>query len=179
MEIPQFKIPQFKNTNNKTNAKRVLYFAYGSNLEASQMTDRCPSSRALAVATLKGYRLDFTRFSACRRGGVADIVPASGARVQGLIYELSPQDLRRLDRIEGTPDFYRRVTCEVESASAEVYRVWVYEVVNKCGHVPPHRDYLALLLTAAQHLGFDRDYREFLRDFSIAAGPGLVPDPDS
>ena len=42
---------------------RVLYFAYGSNLDPEQMASRCPSARVAFLARLADHRLDFTYFS--------------------------------------------------------------------------------------------------------------------
>jgi gamma-glutamylcyclotransferase len=40
-----------------------LTFAYGSNLDCTQMRERCPSTRFVCIAALKDYRLAFTRHS--------------------------------------------------------------------------------------------------------------------
>ena len=34
----------------------TLYFAYGSNMNRSAMTRRCPGARAIGTAVLEGYR---------------------------------------------------------------------------------------------------------------------------
>ena len=38
---------------------RTLYFAYGSNLDPTQMRRRCPTSAPAGPATLDGWRLAF------------------------------------------------------------------------------------------------------------------------
>jgi hypothetical protein len=53
-----------------------LYFVYGSNLDAEQMKRRCPDSKVLVSGCLRGYRLDFTKYSTKWVGGVADVVVA-------------------------------------------------------------------------------------------------------
>ena len=55
-----------------------LYFAYGSNMNPVQMRFRCPTSKAVALATLKGYR--FTINSR----GVATIVESEKSSVNGI-----------------------------------------------------------------------------------------------
>lgn len=46
-----------------------LYFAYGSNMAASQLLDRCPSMRFVTIAELPNHSLAFTRWSTKRKCG--------------------------------------------------------------------------------------------------------------
>ena len=85
-----------------------LYFAYGSNLDAAQMTTRCPSAKLIAPATLSNYRLAFAGQSALWGGAVATVIRSKGSDVEGLIWYLDPHDLAQLDRYEGHPWAYRR-----------------------------------------------------------------------
>ncbi|KAI0481570.1 hypothetical protein F4859DRAFT_425196 [Xylaria cf. heliscus] len=74
---------------------RQLYFAYGSNLWMEQMATRCPNSHFMGRAVLPDYRWQINE------RGYANIVPASGFSVHGLVYELGAGDEPRLDRSEG------------------------------------------------------------------------------
>ncbi|KAI1740848.1 hypothetical protein F4680DRAFT_87377 [Xylaria scruposa] len=74
---------------------RQLYFAYGSNLWMKQMATRCPNSYYVGRALLPDYRWQINE------RGYANIVPASGFTVHGLVYELGAGDEARLDRSEG------------------------------------------------------------------------------
>ncbi|KAI0549357.1 hypothetical protein F4679DRAFT_547637 [Xylaria curta] len=76
-------------------APRQLYFAYGSNLWMKQMATRCPNSYYIGRALLPDYRWQINE------RGYANIVPASGFTVHGLVYELGAGDEARLDRSEG------------------------------------------------------------------------------
>ncbi|HEY6798412.1 MAG TPA: gamma-glutamylcyclotransferase family protein, partial [Kineosporiaceae bacterium] len=49
------------------------YFAYGSNMDQAQMTQRCPSARLLGPATLPDHRLVFNRSGTYRPGRVANL----------------------------------------------------------------------------------------------------------
>lgn len=79
----------------------MLYFAYGSNMDEEQMSQRCPSSTFYGVATLPEHRLAFTRYSKGRGCGVADCLPAKGSEVWGVVYDITETDLSTLDRSEG------------------------------------------------------------------------------
>ncbi|KAI0440171.1 hypothetical protein F4803DRAFT_528341 [Xylaria telfairii] len=76
-------------------APRQLYFAYGSNLWLKQMATRCPNSYYVGRAVLPDYRWQINE------RGFANILPASGYSVHGLVYELGAGDETRLDRSEG------------------------------------------------------------------------------
>ncbi|MDE6088892.1 MAG: gamma-glutamylcyclotransferase [Oscillospiraceae bacterium] len=83
-----------------------LYIAYGSNLNLEQMKYRCPNSKPIGTAMLQDYELEFR--------GVATIVPKKGVAVPVLLWQISPQDERNLDRYEGFPNLYRKETYEIE-----------------------------------------------------------------
>ncbi len=61
---------------------RVLYFAYGANLDLRRFRRRCPGAVVLGRALLRNYQLAFTRYDRHEKGGVADIVPEAGAQVR-------------------------------------------------------------------------------------------------
>jgi hypothetical protein len=71
----------------------VLYFAYGSNLDFDQMSERCPSARFVAIAELPHHRLAFTRRSKNRNCGVADAVPDVSQSVWGVVYAISHDEI--------------------------------------------------------------------------------------
>jgi hypothetical protein len=58
----------------------MLYFAYGSNMGASQFRARCPRAVQVGIARVEGYRIGFTRESK-RRGGADRLL--SCARREG------------------------------------------------------------------------------------------------
>lgn len=80
-----------------------IYIAYGSNMHLRQMADRCPDSKPLGTSWIDGYSLEFHG----RDGGaVATIVPRKDSRVPIVLWEISEQDERNLDRYEGFPRLY-------------------------------------------------------------------------
>lgn len=139
-----------------------LCFAYGSNLSTDQMRRRCPDSKPLEKGCLKGYRLDFTGYSSVWNGSVADIVVDPGSEVWGLIYELSAEDLSRLDDYEGYPQLYTRFQTSVESLTGSISDVWVYTIVRKDNFIPPTREYMHIVKKAASELKFPETYRSYL-----------------
>ncbi|MHB0914866.1 MAG: gamma-glutamylcyclotransferase family protein [Thermoleophilia bacterium] len=143
-----------------------LYFAYGSNLDITQMQSRCPGAEPLGIARLDGYRLAFSRFSRTRGCGVADIVIQEGKEVWGLVYRLAESDLSgSLDRHEGYPHNYTRLLLPVALADGGQVEAWAYSVVDKDEHVEPNAVYLEIMRTAAAALGFPEEYQRELERF--------------
>ncbi len=124
------------------------------------MRERCPGSRALFRARLRGHRLDFTHYSASRwQGGTADVVPDDGGTVWGLVYAMGDGDFAWLDRWEGG---YERVALLVEDDAGEHHGVTTYTVREK-GGFRPHEIYLDKILRAAERLDFPSEYVAGLR----------------
>jgi hypothetical protein len=136
-----------------------FYFAYGSNLDADQMRARCPGSRPLFRARLEDHRLDFTHLSRKWRGGAADVLPAPGERVWGVVYALSDDDWSRLDGFEGG---YARAGGRVLDDEDRAHDVTTYVVVAK-GRFPPTREYLDRILRWGAHWKFPEPYLDALR----------------
>jgi gamma-glutamylcyclotransferase len=131
----------------------TLLFAYGSNMARSEMEAWCPEHRYLGRARLDGFRIEFRRRSIRWGGGAADIVPAPGESVWGVLYEVPNGELDRLDEKEGEGFAYRRRPVEVEHAG-EVRPAVAYEVIDKEPEpVAPTPEYLDLLREAARERG--------------------------
>ena len=106
----------------------MYYFAYGSNLNHRQLLERCPDNQLMFTATLQNYKLIFAGWSRLWRGGTASIKPFRGERVLGAIYEISDQDLGRLDKYTGYPDTYDRVKVKVNAG--QDYRPLYVEAIT-------------------------------------------------
>ena len=128
----------------------MLYFAYGSNLLRSQMQARCPGARLHSVVRVEGYELCFPMISFTRSGmGVASIRPNEDAYVEGVIYEMTEDDFRRLDHYESEGTKYRRETITIPKLG----EVWTYFPRLDAGHhYPPSEEYLnAVIQGAIEH----------------------------
>jgi gamma-glutamylcyclotransferase len=123
----------------------VYYFAYGLNLSKKQMKERCPDSKPVAIVTLHHYKLVFAGWSRKWRGGVASIKPFRGEKVLGAIYEISEEDLRRLDKYEGAPDLYDRVKVTVTNDFGELIEAITYVKAGRLEETQPSREYLSII----------------------------------
>lgn len=153
-----------------------VYFAYGSNLCWRQFKERCKDSKFVCRACLLDFCLAFTRYSSTHFGGVADIRHEPGEHVWGVVYEISEDDLKELNRWEGyrgpgKDNAYNqiRVTVLKEGAVEEpISNILTYQVGKPAeNHIQPAPDYLQLILEGAEHWHLPLDYRERLRRFIL------------
>jgi gamma-glutamylcyclotransferase (GGCT)/AIG2-like uncharacterized protein YtfP len=87
------------------------YFAYGSNTNIRQMAQRCPEAYPVMNAVLEGYRLEFR--GNLRFKGVANVKREKGARVEGVLWNVTKACLNALDGYEGHPIVYTRQEVKV------------------------------------------------------------------
>jgi len=129
----------------------TTYFAYGSNMHAVRMADRCPRADFLGVAQLRGWavRIDAR--------GVATIDRADEATTYGLLWTLTPGDEAALDRYEGVRSgYYRRETLTVDGPGGPTAAL-VY-IGADLGRGPARTGYLELILEGAAVAGIPASY---------------------
>jgi gamma-glutamylcyclotransferase len=120
----------------------MYYFAYASNLNREQMSERCPDAKPRFTATLPNFKLIFTGWSRKWRGGVASIKPLRGEKVMGAVYEISERDLRFLDRDEGYPNIYNRREVVVFPEDGEAVKAVTYIKVEQSEETKPSLEYV-------------------------------------
>lgn len=146
----------------------LKYFAYGSNMSPRVIAHVCPSQRLLGPARLDDHRLAFTRKSTKWDGGVADISPAQGMTVWGVLYEIDESDLAALDEKEGYGRAYTRTHVNVLLESSEPCLATTYAVIRKeSREIAPSPAYLTALIDGASSRRLPVIYVAFLR--SLAA----------
>lgn len=129
-----------------------LYFAYASNMSVEQMADRCPDARVVDGAVLADHR-----FIIAERG-YANVLPARGEAVFGILWDISPADEASLDRYEGVrPGLYRKDVCEVLTTGGRMVTALVYRAAHE-GTGPPAAGYLEGVVAAARHHGLPAHY---------------------
>jgi gamma-glutamylcyclotransferase (GGCT)/AIG2-like uncharacterized protein YtfP len=131
----------------------MYYFAYASNLSRKQMTERCPDARTKFTATLPNYKLIFVRGSRIQFSGVATIKRSQGDKVHGAIYEVSDKCLRSLDKYEGCPTVYTRITVIVFTEFGEPLEANTYIKNAPFEEIHPSREYLAVIHQGYQDWG--------------------------
>ena len=101
-------------------AEDTLYFAYGSNINLEHMAYRCPDATVVGPVAVENYELLF------RRGGFATIAPSEGGKVHGLLWSITPDCERSLDRYEGYPRFYDKRMVTVRDGEGRSLSVMAY-----------------------------------------------------
>jgi len=128
-----------------------LYFAYGSNMDPVQMASRCPDARPIGQAQLTGWEVHIYG------RGFATVVPAPESVTWGVLWDVSPSDVRSLDRYEGVAEgLYRRELLTVEGAeSAAVALIYIAAFD---GDGVPGQAYLERILHGARAFDLPADY---------------------
>jgi hypothetical protein len=133
----------------------MLYFAYGSNLNLSQMSRRCPRATPLDKIYLPDWKLVFR--------GVCDVVEEGGASCPGGLWRITPDCELALDRYEGydarfpMSGMYRKVYVTVDGLPDGETEVMFY-VMNSRGIYPPSE-------------GYYNGVRQGYRDFGLRQAP--------
>ena len=113
----------------------MLYFAYGSNLNHSQMKRRCKDSIYLKKINLKNFRLTFrSKYRA------ADIEPKKNSIVPGGLFEISKSDEKKLDLYEDYPILYKKYYFSYYGK-----KVMTYTMVKKTNFTYPTERYLNIV----------------------------------
>lgn len=146
------------------------YFAYGSNMNWPQMQRRCPSARFVCVGRLTDYHLAITRHSRLRGCGTANVFPATGKEVWGIVYDISDEDLVILDGFE---DGYRREILSIQPwetgrppLDALIYVTAIEENVPR-----PNDEYRRLMIEGATHWKLPASYLALLEAIFTDAVP--------
>src|SRR5215472_5906852 len=151
------------------------YFAYASNMAPDVIARMCPGHRYLGAACLADHRLAFTRRSVKTRTGVADIVPCLGEMVWGTLYEIEDSQLAAIDRKEGLGWAYTRVRIPILLAeNGHEHRALTYMVIRKePTEIPPSRQYLDDIISAARARGLPAPYIQRLEAVATASNTNL------
>jgi cation transport regulator ChaC len=144
------------------------YFAFASNMSRAQMKSRAGEILEERVARLENYELVFNKKA---RGGsaTANIRPAPGQAVEGVLYKINEQAFRALDRFEGAPQHYRRIEVNVVDSNGQrvAAQAFIATKVEKGLRPAPH--YLKTILDGAREHGLPEEY---LKKIQAAAEAG-------
>ena len=131
---------------------QMLYIAYGSNMNLSQMDYRCPQSKVVGNGKIVGWKLVFNVH--------ADVVETKNLNdeVPVVLWNIHDNDWYMLDRYEGYPSYYIKRIVDVITDSGEVVKAVVYVMANnRKGVCPPDEYYFNTVLTGYNDNGINTD----------------------
>lgn len=133
----------------------MKYIAYGSNMNQDQMRYRCPGAQLVGTGLLRGYRLEFNRH--------ATIVESSShaAAVPIAVWGITSEHEFNLDRYEGYPRYYRKISCMVDLGAGECIQGMAYQMCNFAFN-PPDRFYYDGICDAYKSLGLRSEIKRAL-----------------
>jgi gamma-glutamylcyclotransferase (GGCT)/AIG2-like uncharacterized protein YtfP len=139
-----------------------IYAAYGSNLDPSRMSERCPHSPLRSTGWLTGWRLTFGGEEHGWDGALVTIVQDPFEQVFVALYDVTDEDMAALDELESADSgLYRKTKVRVATMSgshlALAYVLDAYE-----GGLPSAST-LGIIADAAEAADAPTDYVAELR----------------
>lgn len=158
---------------------RVIYFAYGSNMNPEQIRQRCTGADVLGPARLTGHALGFFGNNRLWDGGLETVVPAPGHTLWGVLYSLGHTDADSLDawqgiRLNGTGEYFHSPATVFDATGEGRYAV-LYKKDLLGEPVPPSREYLRFIIDGALTRGLPQAYIEELAGLPRAPARFIVP----
>ena len=104
--------------------QQILYFAYGSNMLTKRLQRRTPSAKPVGIGYLKAHQLRWHKKSQ-DGSGKCDIFFTGDQDhlVNGVLFEISRSEKKRLDSVEGLNHGYDEKTVEIITSSGLVSAV--------------------------------------------------------
>jgi cation transport regulator ChaC len=136
-----------------SNLGKIWYFAYGSNLNVDQLKTRIGEWQLSKRALVRNYRMVFNVYSKRRNGYTANLLPSDNFEdtVPGVVYRISPTQLKELEKIEGL--LAADVAVELEDGNEISHaKVFIWKTADK-EHAPP-KDYRRLIEAGLQQHGY-------------------------
>jgi hypothetical protein len=146
---------------------KIIYFAYGSNMNLSQMKERCPYSEKIGIGFMKDAEVCFPSFYAPWDSGMAGYQPSPGNDKWGVLFSLDERDLEVMrdyeDFIPGQDpslNNYNEVFVDIIVGEKTV-RCMTYES-NITGVYQPSLKYLQGIIAGAVENNLPEEYIEKL-----------------
>jgi gamma-glutamylcyclotransferase len=159
-------------------AKSNKYFAYDTDMSLEQLKRHLPRStvKTIGPTKLDNYQLTFNKADKQQQIGLANISSFESGQVWGVVYELTDDQMKRLDGFKGVPTYAMR------TATPSGY---VYTAVKPQAGLKPLKTYLSTMIQGAQSHGLPDSYIaelqkiETLEPVPVPVEPVPVPVPAS
>jgi gamma-glutamylcyclotransferase (GGCT)/AIG2-like uncharacterized protein YtfP len=145
----------------------MYHFGYGSNLSIEFLQEELiPNAKFVMNGYLPNFEVQFPFWSPEKQAGYSGIMEAPGELVHGALYEVTEQELIKLDNMERVyKDRYKRMTYLVLGQDGEFHAAELYRVIEPKGPFPPERGYVDIMLKGARELKLDPEYIRKIEGF--------------
>lgn len=116
---------------------RTYYLAYGMNTNLRSMEQRCPNAISLGKVILPDHELKFKHF--------CDIEYKKDSQMECVLWSITEECERSLDRLEGYPDFYLKKEVQVKHQGKTITAM-VYYMTDNSYYQLPSEYYFELVL---------------------------------
>jgi len=155
-------------TKSKINmSKKVVYFAYGSNMSTERLKKRVPSAKPLGRAKLLNKHLVCNKKSK-DGSGKSNLIDSTGDIVWGVLYEIDRAELNRLDRVESG---YTRMILEVITDQDSSVKTYVYVSSELIDDARPYDLYKKLVIEGAREHQLPASYVKYLEQIQSKPNP--------
>lgn len=137
--------------------EKKYYFAYGSNMMQSQMEERTGCTALVGEGVLNDFELFVSHKSMRWKGGVFSIRKKQDHQVRGSVFEVDDNIIRDLDRYEGYPRVYRRMSVPVELEDGTIVEAIAYYSVKE-QFAKVSESYLDNYLNACKQQGIEPSF---------------------
>ena len=132
--------------------RKFYYLAYGSNLNLYNLSNMSQGARVVGTSKLNGYRLVFK--GSADKYAYLTIEKCPESSVPLGIFSIPMEDMEALDKYEGYPELYDRVTMPViiDGKKEEAY---IYIMKPEFGYHLPSKSYITICEEGYEDFGFD------------------------
>lgn len=159
---PELEYPKHRLSKGENCAEDVVkYFAYGSNMSNSRLSERVPGAVALGCHILPHHDLRFHK-SGKDGSGKCNVFYTGEDKdiVYGTLFEISRLEKTSLDKIEGLGYGYDEKNVIVFAADGSSLEAMTYAAIRIDEHLKPYSWYLNHVLVGAREIPLPDEYIE-------------------
>src|SRR6266545_1529900 len=163
----------------------AIVFQYGSNCDTQWLnsSDRlCGDANIIEiVSTVDNFELDFTVFSKTNHCAAADIVPHSGRRIWGVLYNIPDHLIKRetagqrksLDAIEGEGINYQSTTINIQRSDETTILAITYIAKAPRAGLKTSLKYVEHIIKGLRMADAPIDYIDYVKKRVVENNPDL------
>ena len=134
----------------------IKYFAYGSNMDMTRLSNRGVNPETRHKGTLKNWKLKFNKKASAGDWSFANIEQSEGDSVEGLVFTIKEIDLKLLDKFEGAPKHYRREILEIETDREAIKCItYIAQPEHIMEGLLPVKEYMDFLIKGSVLLSYE------------------------